>query len=98
MEIITANWEYALIGILCIDKIVALSPTEWDDLDGDGEVELDWTVAERVSAVVDDRRPRERSVDAAGVEGFADEGVQPVEEHLRQTPIGERRREGGLGR
>ena len=32
MEIITANWEYALIGILLIDKIVALSPTEWDDL------------------------------------------------------------------
>ena len=32
MELITANWEYALIGILCIDKIVALSPTERDDL------------------------------------------------------------------
>ena len=32
MELIIANWEYALIGILCIDKIVALSPTEWDDL------------------------------------------------------------------
>ena len=32
MELITANWEYALIGILCIDKIVALSPTKWDDL------------------------------------------------------------------
>ena len=29
---ISANWEYMLIGILCIDKIVALSPTEWDDL------------------------------------------------------------------
>ena len=29
---ISANWEYMLIGILCIDKLVALSPTEWDDL------------------------------------------------------------------
>ena len=29
---ISANWEYMLIGILCIDKIVALSPTKWDDL------------------------------------------------------------------
>jgi len=32
MESISANWEYMLIGILCIDKLVALSPTEWDDL------------------------------------------------------------------
>ena len=32
MELISANWEYMLIGILCIDKIVALSPTKWDDL------------------------------------------------------------------
>ena len=32
MDWIAANWEYMLIGILCIDKIVALSPTEWDDL------------------------------------------------------------------
>ena len=32
MDFIMANWEYALIAILCIDKIVALSPTEWDDL------------------------------------------------------------------
>ena len=32
MEAITANWEYILIGILAIDKLVALSPTEWDDL------------------------------------------------------------------
>ena len=32
MELITANWEYVLIGILSIDKIVALSPTKWDDL------------------------------------------------------------------
>ena len=32
MDIILANWEYILIGILAIDKAVALSPTEWDDL------------------------------------------------------------------
>ena len=32
MDMILANWEYVLIGILAIDKIVALSPTEWDDL------------------------------------------------------------------
>ena len=32
MELILANWEYILIGILAIDKVVALSPTEWDDL------------------------------------------------------------------
>ena len=32
MEIILDNWEYILIGILAIDKAVALSPTEWDDL------------------------------------------------------------------
>ena len=32
METISANWEYILIGILAIDKVVALSPTEWDDL------------------------------------------------------------------
>lgn len=32
MEIILANWEYVLIGILAIDKAVALSPSTWDDL------------------------------------------------------------------
>jgi len=32
IEAITNNWEYVLIGIMAIDKIVALSPTEWDDL------------------------------------------------------------------
>ena len=32
MDFIIANWEYMLIAILCIDKAVALSPTEWDDL------------------------------------------------------------------
>ena len=32
METILANWEYVLIGILAIDKVVALSPSTWDDL------------------------------------------------------------------
>ena len=32
IEAITNNWEYVLIGIMAIDKIVALSPTECDDL------------------------------------------------------------------
>jgi len=32
MEMIVENWEYVLIAILAIDKAVALSPTEWDDL------------------------------------------------------------------
>ena len=32
VELLTSNWEYVLIGILAIDKAVALSPTEWDDL------------------------------------------------------------------
>jgi len=32
IELLTANWKYVLIGILAIDKAVALSPTEWDDL------------------------------------------------------------------
>ena len=32
MDWITANWEYMLIAILCMDKAVALSPSEWDDL------------------------------------------------------------------
>ena len=32
MEFILANWEYALILILAIDKIVALTPSTWDDL------------------------------------------------------------------
>ena len=32
MEMILNNWEYVLIAILSIDKVVALSPTEWDDL------------------------------------------------------------------
>ena len=32
MDWIAANWEYMLIAILCIDKVLALSPTKWDDL------------------------------------------------------------------
>lgn len=32
MEFFTSNWEYVLIALLCVDKVVALSPTEWDDL------------------------------------------------------------------
>jgi len=32
VEILSNNWEYVLIAILCVDKVVALSPTEWDDL------------------------------------------------------------------
>ena len=32
LEFVSSNWEYIVIGILAIDKIVALSPTEWDDL------------------------------------------------------------------
>ena len=32
MEFVLANLEYILIGILSIDKIVALTPSTWDDL------------------------------------------------------------------
>ena len=32
IELLINNWEYCLIGILAIDKAVALSPSEWDDL------------------------------------------------------------------
>ena len=32
LELLSANWEYVVIGILAIDKAVALSPSEWDDL------------------------------------------------------------------
>ena len=32
MEILTNNWELFLIGVLVIDKIVALSPTPYDDM------------------------------------------------------------------
>ena len=32
MDIVLNNWEYVAIGILVIDKIVALSPSKMDDL------------------------------------------------------------------
>ena len=32
MNFLIEYWEYCLIGIMVIDKAVALSPTEWDDL------------------------------------------------------------------
>ena len=32
MGFLINNWEYALIILLAIDKIVALSPSKWDDL------------------------------------------------------------------
>ena len=32
MELLLENWEYVLIIILAIDKIVALTPSTWDDL------------------------------------------------------------------
>ena len=32
MEFLINNWEYVLIGILAVDKAVALSPSDWDDL------------------------------------------------------------------
>ena len=31
-ELMVQNWEYVLIAILAIDKAVALSPSELDDL------------------------------------------------------------------
>ena len=32
MNFLINNWEYVLIGILAVDKAVALSPSDWDDL------------------------------------------------------------------
>ena len=32
VEMLSSNWEYVLIAILCVAKVVALSPTKWDDL------------------------------------------------------------------
>tara|TARA_R100000329_G_C7600629_1_gene213024 strand:- start:824 stop:991 length:168 start_codon:yes stop_codon:yes gene_type:complete len=32
VDMLINNWEYVAIGILAVDKAVALSPTEWDDL------------------------------------------------------------------
>ena len=32
MDFLINNWEYVVIVIMAIDKAVALSPSEWDDL------------------------------------------------------------------
>ena len=32
IETILENWSYVLVFILAIDKVVALSPSKWDDL------------------------------------------------------------------
>jgi len=32
IQAMVENWEYVIIGILAVDKAVALSPSEWDDL------------------------------------------------------------------
>lgn len=32
MEWIINNWEWIIMGILVADKIVAATPTKWDDL------------------------------------------------------------------
>ena len=32
MEMITSNWAYVAIVLLCVDKAVALSPSKMDDL------------------------------------------------------------------
>jgi len=32
MEFVINNWEYVVIAIMAIDKAVALSPSDWDDL------------------------------------------------------------------
>ena len=32
MSFLLNNWEYVLIGLLAVDKMVALSPSQWDDL------------------------------------------------------------------
>ena len=32
LEFLSSNWEYVLIGLFCVDKAVALSPSKWDDL------------------------------------------------------------------
>ena len=32
MDVLINNWEYVLIGILAVDKVVALTPNTWDDL------------------------------------------------------------------
>ena len=40
MEWMSENWEYVLIAIMAVDKAVALSPSEWDD--------LVWTSAKKI--------------------------------------------------
>ena len=32
MDFVMSNWEYVAIGILVIDKVVAMSPSKMDDL------------------------------------------------------------------
>ena len=32
MEFLISNWEYVLIVVLAIDKIVAMTTNTWDDL------------------------------------------------------------------
>ena len=32
MELLTEHWEYVVIAVLALDKVVALSPSTWDDL------------------------------------------------------------------
>ena len=32
MDVIVSNWGYITIGILVVDKVVALSPSKMDDL------------------------------------------------------------------
>lgn len=32
MDLLMSNWEYVAIGVLVIDKVVALSPSKMDDL------------------------------------------------------------------
>ena len=39
VEFLSSNWAYVLITILAVDKVVAVSPSKWDD--------LLWTVAKK---------------------------------------------------
>ena len=32
MSFLMSNWGYILICLLAVDKLVALSPSQWDDL------------------------------------------------------------------
>ena len=32
MSFLMNNWEYIIICLMAVDKIVALSPSKWDDL------------------------------------------------------------------